>query len=159
VPGLAIRRAKSADLPAIADLYLEVAEEVVAREPSLRHVPDGAGVERRYRSRIGDPDRAVLVAVADGLVVAFIDAALQRHEDQATYHLSGVDAYVEELIVTSAHRRRGVASALIRSLETWAKNAGARAVELDTHVANAEARSLYGALGYREFGVILLKEI
>jgi GNAT superfamily N-acetyltransferase len=159
VSDLAIRRAKSDDLPAITDLYLEVAEEVVAREPSMRHVPDGAGVERRYGSRIGDPDRAVLVAIVDGSVTAFIDAALQRHEVEAIYHLPGVDVFIEELIVTSAHRRRGVASALVRSLETWAKDVGARSVELDTHVTNAAARSLYGALGYREFGVILVKEI
>jgi ribosomal protein S18 acetylase RimI-like enzyme len=74
-------------------------------------------VERRYGSRIGDPDRAVLVAVADGLVIGFVDASLQRYEDQVTYGLPAVDAYVEELIVTSAHRRRGVASTLIRALE------------------------------------------
>jgi predicted GNAT family acetyltransferase len=30
---------------------------------------------------------------------------------------------------------------------------------LDTHVTNAEARSLYQTLGYRELGVILLKEM
>jgi ribosomal protein S18 acetylase RimI-like enzyme len=70
-----------------------------------------------------------------------------------------VDAYVEELSVTSAHRRRGVASTLMRALEAWAKDAGARAVLLDTHVTNTDARALYGALGYREIGVILLKEI
>ena len=59
----------------------------------------------------------VLVAVADGLVIGFVDASLQRYEDQVTYGLPAVDAYVEELIVTSAHRRRGVASTLIRALE------------------------------------------
>jgi ribosomal protein S18 acetylase RimI-like enzyme len=53
----------------------------------------------------------------------------------------------------------GVASDLMRTLEAWAKDAGARAVLLDTHLTNADARSLYGALGYREVGVILLKEI
>jgi hypothetical protein len=80
VPELAVRRAKTGDTPAIAYLYIEVVEEVVPREPALRHVPAGAGVERRYRSRIDHPDRAVLVAVADGSVIGFVDAVLQRHE-------------------------------------------------------------------------------
>lgn len=159
MPEPAVRRAKSDDIPAIADLYLEVAEEVVAREPTLRHMPADAGVQRRYRPRIEDPERAVLVAVADGSVIGFVDAALQRHEDEATYHLPGVHAYVEELTVTAAHRRRGVASTLMQVLETWAKDAGARTILLDTHVTNADARALYGALGYREVGVMLLKEI
>jgi hypothetical protein len=45
--------------------------------------------------------------LADGAVVGFVDTALQRHEDQGTYHAPGVDAYVEELVVTARHRRRG----------------------------------------------------
>jgi ribosomal protein S18 acetylase RimI-like enzyme len=101
----------------------------------------------------------VLVAVLDGSVIGFADAALRQHKDQGTYDRPGVYGYAEELIVTSAYRRRGVASALMRTLEAWAKNAGARAILLDTHVTNAEARSLYQALGYREMGVILLKEL
>ena len=89
----------------------------------------------------------------NGSVIGFADAALQQHEDQGTYDRPGVYAYAEELIVTSAYRRRGVATALMRALERWAKTAGARAIVLDTHVTNAEARSLYHALGYREMGV------
>jgi len=140
-------------------LYLEVAEEVVAREPALRQVPPGPEVERRYRSRLEDSGRSVLVAVMDGSVIGFADAALEQHEDQGTYDRPGVYAYAEELIVTAAYRRRGVATALMRALERWAKSVGARAILLDTHVTNAEARSLYQALGYREMGVILLKEM
>jgi hypothetical protein len=39
-----------------------------------------------------------------------------------------------------------------------AKDTGARTVLLDTHVTNAEARAL-GGLGYREIGLMILKEI
>jgi len=159
VAELAIRRAAHGEVPAIAALYLEVAEEVVAREAALRRVPAGADVEHRYRSRIEDPCRAVLLALMDGSVIGFADAGLQQHGDEGTYDRPGVFAYVEELIVTSACRRRGVASALMRALEGWAKDAGARTMVLDTHVTNAEVRSFYQALGYREMGVILLREM
>ena len=155
---LAVRRATQSEAPAIAALYMEVAEQVVTREAALRHVPTGAEVERRYRSRVEDLGRCLLVALMDGEVIGFGDAALQRHDDLGTYDKPGVSAYVEELIVTVAYRRRGVASALMRAVEEWAKSAGARAIVLDTHVANEQARSLYRALGYREMGVILLKE-
>jgi len=70
-----------------------------------------------------------------------------------------VDAYVEELIVTRSQRRRGVARALMEAVEAWAREAGARIVTLDTHVTNATTRALYDALGYREVGVILLREL
>jgi ribosomal protein S18 acetylase RimI-like enzyme len=154
-----VRSARAQDVPAIAGLYLEVAEEVVGREPSFRHVPDAASVESRYLSRIEEADRAVLVALADGAVVGFVDAALQRHEDQGTHHAPGLDAYVEELVVTARHRRRGVATALIRAVEARAREAGARMVWLDTHLRNEGARALYGTIGYREVGVILLREL
>ena len=110
-----VRRAESDDAPEIADLYLEIAAEVIAREPSLRHVSAVEGIAQRYQSRIADRNRGVFVALTDGAVVGFSDTVLHLHEDEATYHLPGVDGYVEELVVTAAYRRRGFASALIRA--------------------------------------------
>jgi GNAT superfamily N-acetyltransferase len=154
-----VRAAETGDVKAITQLYLEVAEEVVAREPSFRHVPDTAGVESRYLSRIDETDRAVLVALAHGRVVGFVDATLQRHESQGTYQQPGIDVYVEELIVTTSERRRGGATALMRAVEAWGREETARMVWLDTHLANEGARALYGAIGYREVGVELVKEL
>jgi ribosomal protein S18 acetylase RimI-like enzyme len=156
---LTVRAAEHDDLRTIAGLYLEVAADVVAREPSFRHVPDAREVERRFQSRIAEPDRAVLVAVSGNTVVGFVDASLQRHEGGATYHRTGIDVYVEELIVTAAQRRRGVGTALMRAIETWGRNAEARMISLDTHLTNAAARGMYGAIGYREVGVELVKEL
>jgi ribosomal protein S18 acetylase RimI-like enzyme len=41
----------------------------------------------------------------------------------------------------------------------WAREPGARILTLDTHVTNAPGRALYDAIGYREVGVIYLKEL
>jgi hypothetical protein len=60
-----------------------------------KHGRCGTEVERRYRSRIEDPGRCLLVAVLDGSVIGFADAALQQHEDQGTYDRPGVYAYAE----------------------------------------------------------------
>jgi ribosomal protein S18 acetylase RimI-like enzyme len=157
--GLTVRAAEPADVGTIARLYMEVAAEVVAREPSFRHVPDTGEVERRYQSRIAEADRAVLVAVSGDAVVGFVDASLQRHEGGGTYHRTGIDVYVEELIVTASQRRRGVGTALVLAIEAWGHNADARMIWLDTHLTNAAARGLYGAIGYREVGVELVKEL
>ena len=43
--------------------------------------------------------------------------------------------------------------------EAWVGEGGGRALFLDTHVTNAEARAFYGAIGYRELGVMLMKEL
>jgi GNAT superfamily N-acetyltransferase len=154
-----VRRAEDPDVPAITALYLEVADEIVAREPAFRHVPESAAVEARYASRIHEPERAVHVALVDATVVGFVDATLRRHADASWYHAPGTDVYVEELIVMSRYRRRGIARVLMSAVEVWAKGAGARMVILDTHVTNAAARAFYASMAYREFGVILVKSV
>ncbi len=55
----------------------------------------------------------VFVAICDGSVIGFVDAALVRHDDRGTYHAPGLDAFVEELTVTSAARREGVGTSLM----------------------------------------------
>lgn len=111
------------------------------------------------KSRIAEVDRAVLVAVSGNAVVGFVDASLQRHEGGGTYHRTGIDVYVEELIVTASQRRRGVGAVLMRAIEAWGRDAEARMIWLDTHLTNAAARGLYRAIGYREVGVELVKEL
>ena len=101
----------------------------------------------------------LLVGVARGGVVAFVDAALIRQSDASNYHAPGLDAYVEELIVTKLHRHRGVARKLIGAVEAWERGVGARIVTLDTHLTNAPARALYEELGYRELGVTFVREL
>jgi GNAT superfamily N-acetyltransferase len=156
---VAIRPAESADVAAIARLYLEVAPEVVAREPSFRHVPDLADVEHRYSSRIRDDDRAVLVAVVSDALSGFVDASFQRHENQGTYTRTGDDVYIEELIVTASTRRRGIGTALMHAIEEWGHGRGARMIWLDTHLSNEAARAMYAGIGYREVGVELVKQL
>jgi GNAT superfamily N-acetyltransferase len=102
--------------PAIARLFLEVADEVVDREPSFRHVPDARFVERRYEDRVQGAERGVLVAVLDRTCVGFADAVLMRNSDAGTYHAPGLDVYVDELIVASEARRRGIGTSLMRAV-------------------------------------------
>jgi GNAT superfamily N-acetyltransferase len=154
-----VRPAGVDDAPAISALYVEIADEVVERESRVRHVPDQEGVRARYEARVQEPDRAVFVAVVDGSVVGFADVALIRTVDEATYHTPGIDVYVEELIVTASTRRVGIGRSLMGFVEAWAKQAGARMATLDTHVSNGGARDFYAAIGYRDIGVILAKNL
>jgi GNAT superfamily N-acetyltransferase len=157
--GYFVRPAEEGDAGAIGRLYLEVADEVVEREPTLRHVPGRDEVVRRYSQRASDPERAVLVATVDETVAGFADAVLVRTTDIGTYHSPGLDAYIEELIVAEPQRRHGLGRALVRAVEAWAKDSGARLVTLDTHFTNVAARDFYAALGYSEVGVLLHRTI
>jgi len=61
-------------------------------------------------------------------------------------------AYIQTLEVTPAHRRRGIASELLRRLETSAQQAGAREIWLHVDTENDSALRLYRAHGYQQQG-------
>ena len=62
-------------------------------------------------------------------------------------------ADVTKLLVHPAHRRRGIARALMLALEDQARARGRRLITLDTKTGDAAER-LYRALGYRMVGTI-----
>lgn len=62
-------------------------------------------------------------------------------------------AEVRKLLVHPAHRRRGIARALMAELERLAATHGRRLLTLDTRTGDS-AEPLYAALGYRTSGVI-----
>jgi ribosomal protein S18 acetylase RimI-like enzyme len=56
--------------------------------------------------------------------------------------------YIDALATASAHRRRGVAQALLAEAERMAVAAGLEGVALDTGIENRAARSLYERAGF-----------
>lgn len=63
--------------------------------------------------------------------------------------VTGDDVYVSCVVVDEGHRRRGVASALMRSVMD---GAGGRRVKLDALADNVAALRLYGSLGFEIAG-------
>jgi ribosomal-protein-alanine N-acetyltransferase len=63
-------------------------------------------------------------------------------------------AHLNLLAVDPAHRRRGIARALVRWLEETALTAGSFLIGLELRAGNEAARALYHTLGYHELGQI-----
>jgi ribosomal protein S18 acetylase RimI-like enzyme len=57
---------------------------------------------------------------------------------------------VQGLAVDPAHKRRGIASDLVRRVEEFVREEGGRGLYADTPVTNEIGRSFYEALGYRQ---------
>lgn len=82
---------------------------------------------------------------------------LRRH---GTLHGFGVmkygddDAHLLLLAVAPAQRRTGLGSALLRWLETSARVAGSRQIQLEVRRANVEARAFYRRHGYGVSGLL-----
>ena len=97
----------------------------------------------RIRWHVRDPESVVLTARLSVMVAGF--AIMRYGEDVAHLNLLAVDP---------AHRRRGIARALVRWLEETALTAGTFIIGLELRAGNEVARNLYRALGYRELGQI-----
>jgi len=64
--------------------------------------------------------------------------------DHMTFYANGRVSWIEEIMVSEAHRRRGVGRALMAGFESWARSRGSKLSALATR----RAGSFYAALGY-----------
>lgn len=106
--------------------------------------PPGADWLRRLLA--GDTFIA-LVALEDDAVVGGVAAyELRKFERERS------EVYIYDLAVSAAHRRKGVATALLRALGRVAASRGAYVmfVQADTGIEDAPAIALYTRLGVRE---------
>jgi GNAT superfamily N-acetyltransferase len=97
----------------------------------------------RFGSQLGailaDPASAVSVAVTEAEVVGYVAASVHP-----TLYANGPVAWIEELMVHPAHRRRGVGQLLVSAAERWALTRGAVMVSLATR----RAAEFWSAVGY-----------
>ena len=146
-----VRPAVAADHPAVQAL----AGELTAGVPPWRPAAGVAAAAASWVAdacRAADDDHVLLVACDAGdEVVGFAGASARRH-------FSGErEAYLGELVVAPAARRRGVGGRLVAGVEAWARSRGLHRVTLDTGTANHAARELYAALGFVEEQVQLTR--
>jgi ribosomal protein S18 acetylase RimI-like enzyme len=94
----------------------------------------------------------ILAAASDGGVRGFVTVA-----PTPASLLLGTAWGVRDLYVDPAHRRGGVARALVDRVVADARAAGVRRLSLQTEPDNAAALALYAGLGFRQLtGVHLL---
>ena len=85
---------------------------------------------------------------ADGEAMGFAEAAL-RHDYVEGCETSPV-AFLEGIYVAPAHRRRGVAAALVRAVEEWGRRNGCTEFASDAEVTNLDSHAMHLALGFEE---------
>lgn len=100
----------------------------------------------------------VFVAEVERAVVGFVCVwgrvpPQEPDEPQTDY------AYVSDLVVLAAWRRRGIGRALLARAEAYARSLGMDAIGIGVMARNREARALYQARDYREVHVELRKSL
>lgn len=95
-----------------------------------------------WRAELARGDRCYVVARRNGFVVGFAGALKMVDE-----------AHVLTVATHLAHRRSGVASALLGEVFRWAIGAGCRALTLEVRASNVGAQALYRRFGMAPAGV------
>ena len=106
----------------------------------------GARPSSAYLQRLLDSDYFIaLAALKNGSVVGGIAAyELRKFEQERS------EIYIYDLAVTEAHRREGIATALIEKLKKIAAGRAAYVIFVQADIGDAPAIALYTKLGARE---------
>lgn len=105
-----------------------------------------AEVTERVEAELSAPSHLFLVAESEETTIGLVEARRERtHPLFAPKDLLHVSA----VYVRPEHRRRGVATRLLRETLSWGKDQGCVEAQLNTLATNP-ARQLYASLGFSE---------
>jgi ribosomal protein S18 acetylase RimI-like enzyme len=99
---------------------------------------------------LADARHHLAVALADGQVVGMASGVHHVHPDKPP------ELWINEVGVTPAHRRQGIARRLLQALFERAQALGCAEAWVTTEVTNGPARNLYAAAGGQEAGVVIV---
>lgn len=92
---------------------------------------------------IRDPNTILLVAKKEDDFLGYLAANIHP-----ALHINGNECMIRELYVQENSRRKGLASALVRTIERIASERGAKRVSLATNMNDELQNSFYSSLGY-----------
>jgi ribosomal protein S18 acetylase RimI-like enzyme len=128
------------DLESLLALHAELADSPATTTP----VGDPAA-RAVLRTMLDDPARHLAVASVDDDVVGTADMLIAQN----LTHLARPWGIIENVVVSTGHRRNGVGEALMGYLIGIARAAGCYKVQLLSAEHRGEAHSFYRALGFR----------
>lgn len=145
-----VRPARREELARINDLRRMVNDVHVSGRPAHFRPGFNEELQRHLYERFEADQSDVLVAIDGGEVAGF--ATVQYvHRPEGPYTLPLDYYHVEEFGVDAAHRRRGVATALVEYMKADARARGFHRLDLDMWEFNAGALAFYEAAGFSTY--------
>ena len=135
-----IRPAAEADLPELVELLRQLFELEQDFEPDASKQQAGLSL------MLESPFAELLVAECGGRVAGFCGVQLQISTAMGSYA-----AQIEDLVLHPEFRRRGIGSRLLDAAGAWAKQRGARRLQLNCDDQNLPAMRFYEARNWIRF--------
>jgi GNAT superfamily N-acetyltransferase len=138
-----IRPAGRGDVADLARLWLEFGTYYAELDAERFKVPSSDGVEDWVEERVmRSPDHWLVAEVDDQIAGCAVGTITEPHPQAGWKMLT--DAAVTRLGINvvqtaEAHRRKGIATALIRELEAWGQSQGAEIALAETYVHSPSA--------------------
>ena len=136
-----ITHGQTEDLPAVARLAAQMWDHPAAE------------LEAEFSALPGDPDGTIFTAKSGGAVVGFAQCRLRRDYVEGTS--TSPVGYLEGIFVAPTHRHRGIAAALLRACEAWAREKGCTEFASDCELENTPSLRFHRSLGFTEANRII----
>lgn len=156
----AVRPYCEADKAAVIALARELQASESAIYALMKPPEDiGAWYVDRVLAEAADHQGALIVAVADGVIVGYASLlAVVSSEDEAD-EIFHTYSYVSDLVVSRGARGSGIGRLLLNECERLARAAGQPRLRLNVLASNEGARLFYARLGFEPQLVTLEKPL
>ncbi|MFF0578869.1 GNAT family N-acetyltransferase [Streptosporangium saharense] len=161
-----VRAARDGDGNGVAGAWRDSAEFYRELAPEAFQVPAEDGLSGWLEDKLVNHDGNTLALVADheGEAVGFVHASfLSPHEDaerQMTRDVGLPRVFVNALAVRRAHWRGGAGTGLMRAVERWGRERGARLLTLEAFADSPVSVPFYeNGMGYERYAVVFAKPL
>lgn len=147
---LVIRYAKREELESVNKLREQVNEVHVNGRPDIFRADGWPLIEPNIYTRFDEDSSGVIVADIDDEIVGF--AVVQYIlRPETSFAMARRFYHIEEFGVDENHRRKGIATALIKFAKEDAKKRGFERIELNMWEFNEGALAFYESVGFKTY--------
>ena len=142
------------DPTVIVELLKQVHEEHRRRRPDWFKPYDRVAALEGLRYLLLREGAKLLVADVSGVCVGYA-MVCDRIREENPFRYASRSLVVDQMAVSSQHRRRGIGALLMDRIRTEAARRGAQRIELHVYTDNDDARRFYEAQGFIRFQDVL----
>jgi GNAT superfamily N-acetyltransferase len=152
-----IRPATADDRPRILELWKELMDFHLARDPLYRCCKDAqANFADFIGKSMAQADKFVPVASVDGRVVGYAHGAIQEYPPVFEIVRYG---QLVEISVTQSCRRMGVGRRLVESILDWFRSHGLRRIDVRMLAANEVSTRFWAKQGFKPYLITSYREL